>query len=137
MTTTPRAAGAAEFQKLLSSPPKTVYVNVPDLENPVRLRAITAADRDALEASVVTMNGTNAKLSLKNVRAKLLSLAIVDDDCKRIFSDDDVDVISQWPAAMVEPLFDAAAALAGLESGAVEAAAANFPKRRGGNSRSG
>jgi len=78
------------------------------------ITTITGAERDQFEQSMVTGKGKKRDVSVINARAKLLTLAIVDDDGKRIFSDADVANLGAKSAAVLSRLYDVAARLNGI-----------------------
>lgn len=107
----------------------TETVDVPEWGGEVLVRGLTAAERDAFEQSVVTLNGSgkaaSTKMNLSNIRAKLCSLTIVDEDGERLFSDAEVDVLGRKSAQALQRVFDAAQRLSGLSQSDVEELAKN------------
>lgn len=107
----------------------TETVAVPEWGGEVLVRGLTAAERDTFEQSVVTLNGAgkaaSTKMNLSNIRAKLCSLTIVDENGERLFSDAEVDVLGQKSAQALQRVFDAAQRLSGLSQSDVEELAKN------------
>jgi len=107
----------------------TETVDVPEWGGEVLVRGLTAAERDAFEQSVVTLNGAgkaaSTKMNLSNVRAKLCALTMVDADGERLFSDAEVDALGRKSAQALQRVFDAAQRLSGLSQSDVEELAKN------------
>lgn len=96
---------------------KTETVDVPEWGGEVRVRTLTGTERDAFESSLV---GEGGKRQLENLRAKLLSLAIVDENGARIFSDGEAAMLGGKSAAVLDRLFDVAQRLNGIGAKAEE-----------------
>jgi hypothetical protein len=95
-------------------------VQVPEWGGAVRVRGLTGAQRDELEASVVEQRGRKTRVNLQNLRAKLVAMAAVDEQGKRVFSDGDVAALGQKSAAALQRVFDAAQRLSGLSDQDIE-----------------
>lgn len=93
-------------------------VFVPEWKGTVRVRALTAAERDAFEASVTedTLGPTGApRMKRENFRAKLVVRAVVSAETgARLFEDTDLEMLGTKSAAAVDRLFGVAQRLAGL-----------------------
>jgi len=88
----------------------TESVEVPEWLGCVLVRALNGTDRDAFEQSIIDGKKTN----LKNIRARLCALCMVDDDGKRLFSDADVNALGQKSASALDRVFRVAQKLNGL-----------------------
>ncbi len=73
----------------------------------VRIRTMTAHERDQFEQQIFTNRG-GKKDKMDDVRAKLASLAIVDESGNRMFSEKDVKALSKKSAAAVDKVFSEA-----------------------------
>ncbi|WP_461369485.1 hypothetical protein [Candidatus Darwinibacter acetoxidans] len=100
-------------------------VEVPEWGGCVYVRALTGAERDAFEASVVEQRGKSTKMNLRNIRAKLVALTAVDEEGKRLFTDDDAALLGKKSAAALDRVFDVAQRLSGLKDEDVEELAKN------------
>lgn len=89
-------------------------VEVPEWGGKVRVRALTGAERDAFEASIVVRKGNRAELNPVNMRAKLVALTIVDENGNRIFSDSDIEALGRKSASALDRVFQVAQRLSGL-----------------------
>lgn len=106
-----------------------IYENVPIPEwggKCVRLKSLTGTERDQFEASSIIQKGSSAKLNLVNMRARLLSLVIVDGQGKRMFSDSEMYKIGQKNAGVLERLFAKAQEMNGMSDKDVEELAEGF-----------
>lgn len=84
--------------------PKPIPVPTPEwpaLDGKLFVRALSAAERDAYEASL-------SDGRLENWRAKLVVFAACDAEGRRIFEDGDVERVGRCPATLVARLFEAA-----------------------------
>ena len=94
-------------------------VEVPEWGGTVTVVELTGRERDAWEADIVELNeaGDDAKMSLENARAKLAVRTVVDDDGKRIFTDDDIEELGSTSARALSRIFNVASRLSGLTPG--------------------
>ena len=96
-------------------------VPVPEWGGVVRIRGLTGAERDAFEEGVIRFRGRETPdVRLINIRARMVSLAAVDGDGRRLFSEHDVAELGKKSAAALSRLFDVATRLAGMTAGEVE-----------------
>ena len=93
---------------------QTEDVLIPQWGGTVRVKNLTASERDAFEESTTTQRGNNLELNRKNFRAKLVALCVVDEDGKRIFDDKDIHKLGAKSAAAMDLLFAAASRLSGI-----------------------
>jgi hypothetical protein len=101
-------------------------VEVPPWGGSVYVRALTGAERDAFETSIVEQRGKSTKMNLKNIRAKLVALTVVDEEGNRIFSDSDASALGKKSAAALDRVFEVAQRLSGLRPEDVEELSKNF-----------
>jgi hypothetical protein len=86
----------------------------------VRLKSLTGTERDNFEASSIIQKGSNARMNLVNMRARLLALCIVDANGKRMFADVEVNKLGQRNANVLERLFTKAQEMNGMTDKDVE-----------------
>ena len=98
----------------------TEQVSVPEWGGEVLVRGLTGADRDDFEQSIAEQKGKNVKMNLRNVRAKLVALTVVDEDGNRLFSDKDAEVLGRKSAVALNRVFEVAQKLSGLTPEDVE-----------------
>lgn len=90
---------------------KTEDVAVPEWNGTVRVRCLTAAERDAYEASFITFKGGKAQQNLDamaQIRARMVSLTAVNEAGERLFTEADVAALAAKSAAAVNRVFEAA-----------------------------
>lgn len=90
--------------------------DIPGWDGEVRIRALTGAERDRFETSLVTQNGKSMKRNLQNMRARLVALCVVDSDGERVLTDADAAKLGGKSAAALDRLFDVAQRLSGLSN---------------------
>ena len=103
-------------------------VSVPEWGGDVYVKGMTGAERDKFEGSIFRASvGKKAgkvsevdRLNLSNVRAKLCSMTICDEDGKRLFTEKDVQALSQKSAAALQRVFVVAQRLSGITDEDIE-----------------
>lgn len=105
---------------------KTETVDVLEWGGSVLVRSLTGTDRDAFEASMITVSpdGTR-KPNMNNMRAKLVALTVVDEAGRLVFDVSDVDRLARKSAAALERVFMAAQRINGIGVDAQEDIAKN------------
>lgn len=95
-------------------------VPVPEWGGEVYVRAMTGAERDRFEASVVEQRGKKQIFHIEQIRAKLASYTICDEQGNRLFTDADVKVLGQKSAAALQRVYEVAQRLSGITDTAVD-----------------
>lgn len=103
----------------------TEDVEVPEWGGTVRVRGLTGAERDAFEQSIVEQRGKSTRMNLKNIRAKLVALTVVDEQGNRVFTDEDAELLGKKSASALDRIFAVAQRLSGLRPEDVEELAGN------------
>lgn len=98
----------------------TEDVEVPEWGGAVRVRTLSGRERDQFEASVVEQHGKRQRIDTRDLRAKLVALAVVDERGQRMFTEADVVTLSGKSAAALQRVFDVARRLSGLSDQDVE-----------------
>lgn len=88
-------------------PRKTQIVASAGLGGDVIISVLSAAEKEAFENWV----SSNGDVKSGHIRAKLVSLSVLDDSGARMFTDDDLGSIGDQPADAIMELFDAILAL--------------------------
>jgi len=91
----------------------------------VRVRGLTGAERDQFEQSIVEARGKDTRVNLRNIRAKLVALCVVDEEGKRLFKDEDAELLGRKSAVALNRIFEVAQRLSGLRPEDVEELAGN------------
>lgn len=89
-------------------------VSVPEWGGEIYVRALTGAERDAFEQSIVEQKGKSTKMNLQNMRAKLVALTVVDEGGNRLFTDADAKLLGKKSALALNRVFEVAQKLSGL-----------------------
>ncbi len=91
----------------------TVYedVEVPEWGGTVRLRGLTGAERDRMEASIAS---NPKKPNLTNFRSRMCASSIVDESGQPVFGTADISALGNKSAAALERVFSVAIRLSGM-----------------------
>jgi hypothetical protein len=93
---------------------RTEDIECPEWGGSVRVRALTAKERDAYEASLMKRDGKKYVSNFVNARAKLVGLCLIDDGGARLFNDDEVSSLGEKSCIAMNRVFEACQRLAGL-----------------------
>jgi hypothetical protein len=105
----------------------TEDVPVKEWGGTVRIKGLTGTERDAYEASVVEMRGEQRRFKLQNLRARLVSLCLVDENGDRLYADDKAaQALGKKSAKALDMLFDKARRLSGLTEEDIEELVEDF-----------
>lgn len=116
---------------------ETKDIDVPEWGGKVRIRGLNGAERDEFEQSMVERRGKRYEANLRNARARLVSLSVVDDSGSRIFTDADVNALGNKSASALNRVYESARDLSGLTEADVDELAENFSGATGEDSSSG
>lgn len=101
-------------------------VPVPEWGGYVFVRGLTGIERDAFEASMLKGEGKKQRVDTQNIRAKLCSLAIVDEKGNRIFNTlEMIAALGKKSAAALNRVYTIAAKRSGISDEDVEELAKN------------
>lgn len=95
-------------------------VEIPEWSGSVKVRGMTGKDRDAFEASLMEKKGKSTEQNFANLRAKLVSRTVVDDEGNLIFSEADIPAIGEKSAKAIDRIFKVAQRLSGIGQDAVD-----------------
>ncbi|MFO7537619.1 MAG: hypothetical protein R6X32_06115 [Chloroflexota bacterium] len=96
----------------------------------VRLKALTALERDRFDGTMTTGRGKNVKVNWEHARARLIVATAVDEKGEPLFTHKDIEALSQKNAAAVDVLFAAAQELCGITNRDIEDLAGNLKSSR-------
>lgn len=99
---------------LAASDAVTEDVHVPEWGGTVRVRGLSGTERDEFESSMLVKRGKHRDVSLINARAKLVSLAVVDENGARVFTDHDVVDLGHKSATALTRVYEVVSRLSGL-----------------------
>lgn len=99
-------------------------VDVPEWGGTVRVRSLTADERDAFDESITKLSGNGKgqtrEIVMKGIRAKLVARSLIDDKGVRLFTDAQVETLGKKNATVLDRLFAIAQRLSGLSKDDVE-----------------
>lgn len=110
-TSAPAASDGGGFlsaRDILEQPTLVIEaVDVPEWNGKIRLKHLSAKERDSFESSMVTM-GRNGKQKMnnENFRARLVQLAAVKEDGSQLFTRHDIRTLGDLPAAGLQRVFN-------------------------------
>lgn len=81
-------------------------LDVPEWKGKVRVKMLSARERDEFEASTVEFKNGQNRPNIVNLRARLVQLAVVDEQGKRMFTRHDIKVLGELPAAGLQRVFN-------------------------------
>lgn len=76
---------------------------------------LTAAAKNAYQASLVEIKGNSRKVRMENATAKLVVLTVVNRQRQRVFTDSDIERLGTKSAAALERLAKVANRLSGMD----------------------
>jgi hypothetical protein len=80
-------------------------VEVPQWGGTVRVRSLTAKERDEFEHDTYIQNGPDTELNYQNMRARLVVKCLVDDQGNRLFEDKETESLGKKHGAVIDMLF--------------------------------
>lgn len=95
----------------------TEDVSVPEWGGEVRVREMTASDRDTFEARFANTEG---KANMNNVRAELVSKCVVDEEGNRLFTKEDMKKLADKSASAMDRIFQKTLELSGMSQDSQE-----------------
>lgn len=93
----------------------TEDIEVPEWGGTVRIKTLTGEQRDEFESSQVEINKKGQpKQNMANLRARLVSLVVVDDEGKEMFSKYDIPDLGRKSAKALDRVFEKASEMNGF-----------------------
>ena len=92
------------------------FKDVDVLDGTVRLKAMTAGEKDAFEQDWHTLQEKYKGKNTPNIRAFFVIHHAVDSDNNLLFTVDDVEAVGNQPGLEIDKLFDACQELSGLSN---------------------
>jgi hypothetical protein len=93
---------------------KVEEVPVPEWGGVVLVQGLSGTGRDDYEQTIVVQKGKDTRVNMRNARAKLVALSVVDEQGRRLFSDADVSALGKKSAAALQRVFNVASRLSGI-----------------------
>lgn len=101
---------------------KKEKVHIPEWDCDVYVRQLSAYEQDDIEIKRFAKDGTPIVL---NMRARYVSMCLVDEDGNRIFNEKDIHILSKKAGSVINRLIDKCAALNRLTEEDLENSAKN------------
>ena len=114
----------------------TEDVEVPEWGGVVRVRGLTASQRDKFEADSLQGKGRNTSVNLHNLRARLVATCLVGESGAPVFAERDIYELGQKSASAIDRIYDVATRLSGIGENDVEELTKNSGSDQGGDSSS-
>ena len=89
-------------------------VHIPELGGDVIVRGMTARTRSQFESQFSTSAGKPIPSRQKELRERLVIACCVDESGNALFTGEDVEMLGNLPATIMEPLVDAAQKVCGM-----------------------
>jgi hypothetical protein len=103
---------------------KTEEVNCPEWGGAVKVKGMTAGERDKWEASLYTTkkhgNTYEVEAHRENIRAKFVAVSVVDEKGKQLFTVGDIEALANKSATPIDRIFEVAQRLSGMSNEDVE-----------------
>jgi hypothetical protein len=126
-------------EQILGTPDRpTKFIPVPEWGGiKVGIRTLAGTERDQFEAdSYEKKKNGKRELNLKNVRARLVQLTVVDENNDPVFQPGDIDILGAKSAKALDRLFDVAQELNGFKDEDIEDMVKNSETEPNGDSTS-
>jgi hypothetical protein len=89
-------------------------IDVPEWNGVVCIRGLNAQERDEFEEHLFVGEGKDRKMNLKNIRARLISMCVCDENGGSLFTHEDILTLGKKNARVVNRIFAEAQSLSGL-----------------------
>lgn len=100
-------------------------VEVREWGGTVRVRGMTGNERDEWEWEMVQTRSEDKRENKRRLRAKLVSLTVVDENGQRLFSEADVEALGQKSVRALQRVYNVAQRLSSISAGDLEELAGN------------
>ena len=111
-------------------------VEIPEWGGEVMVRGLTGAQRDAWESSMSRRVGKQMVPDMRNFRARLVVLCVVDETGELVFHGGDIDALAGKSGSALDKIYGVAARLSGISEDDAEELAKNSAATDGGSSSS-
>lgn len=100
-------------------------VEVPEWGGHVFVQSMSGNDRDKMELRLTQMKGNDPSERFSNLRALVVSLCVVDNNGKHLFSEKDVDELGKKSATALDRVFQKSSAISRILEDSVKEAEKN------------
>ena len=84
----------------------TEEVSCPEWGGSVLVRGMTGYEREAYESDMAARRLADGTIDIHGLRGRMAARTVVNGDGERIFTDDDIDVLSNKNAAPLDRIYD-------------------------------
>lgn len=106
-------------------------VEVPELGGAVFIRGMSGVERDAWEKSLLIGRGKKQTVNTENVRAKLVTRTLCDEQGNRLLDDSDAASLGRLRVDVLQRLFEVAQRLCGVSDDDIEELGKGLPPEAG------
>lgn len=110
--------------------PEPVDVVINGKKGIVYVRGMTGTERDRWEQETLKLKKASKDEVLEHIRASIACRTLCDDKGVRLFTDSDVNAVSQKPASLLDPIYDKGSKLSGIRKEDAEELAKNSQSDR-------
>lgn len=101
-------------------------VPVPEWGGDVRIKMLSASERDKFEASTVIIKRGQQKMNVENIRARFLSMCIVNEQGELEFTPADIPLLGKKSSAALQRVWNVAQELNAVTDHDIEELAEDF-----------
>lgn len=111
-----------EIRKLVASADdrQHEYIDIPEWSLRLRIQSLTARERDRYEATLITQKKGKTEINMRDARARIAVLCVVDEDGNRVWSEADVEMLTTKSANAMNRIFLMAKKLSGIGDSEIE-----------------
>ena len=107
------------FISLANQRRRIEVIEIPE-HGKVHVRALTASEKDSLEATFVKGRGMKQRVSTEDMRAKVIQRSLVNPDGTLMFAVTEIPLIGKLPAIVAEHIYEAAMRLTRIDRDSLE-----------------
>lgn len=90
-------------------------IEVPEWGGRIRVRSLTGAERDAYDAESWRRSQKPGSTALDDFRIRRVAKAIIGEDGKRLFTDDEISLLGKKNGSVIDRIDDVVVRLSGLD----------------------
>lgn len=105
---------------------ETREVEVPEWGGEVLVRSLSGKERDEFEVAIANVKSKKGEQNLENVRARLVSMCIVDERGTRLFSDRDITTLGNKSVKALQRVYNVCQEMNALSDEDVEELTEDF-----------
>jgi hypothetical protein len=105
---------------LSQKPTRTREVDIPEWGGIVRVKALSGAERDAIEQKQFDQGRRSTRVTVAGFRARLVVFGVIDEEGNRIFNESDLPAINEMDGSVIDRIATAVSELSGYTPAEVE-----------------